>query len=523
MSQLEKLFYYDSLGIVPTKDESERAYLKRAIGRVAARDDFVAYLKTMGYSPEDCDNASPLREPAPEAGYGFMLAVEKEKKFFAHLPFWLPAVAAAEYLLFCGFGMGVPLGLLANRVGVHAYRYVINSRALAQYERERHAIAAVPLDQLLETQFPSHGSYISDRLDHDEKVRLSSCHDGQELLASMQQMSGVKWAIIRERLRQNGHLIEDSASSLLMRKSISCLSGTVKGLLATLLSSALFFETTFGYRDLVTARRQLGPAVSREVTGLQQTLYRANNLGNGHLPVIKMGHRALHYALSSEAQAAVEANLPVLALPGLRHATLVYTYLGSGLMGLCDRYRGMYSPEQKQVTFLPYYRGSGLISEERYVLFHELGHHYVDMINPKLADRHFSKQALEQSLFHEGLAEYLAITALRQRQNVFGRIHQHRLFCMADIAQYLASGDDWSLLMSKSHHYSLGYIFVDYVVTEIGAQHLSHVIAAPPTFQDIVYPERYVLALKRLLGQEPILQHQWKLPRYSIDNYVSSG
>ncbi len=524
MKQKEELLRYDDMGIVPFAGESKWKFLKRAGHLVASRDELVNDLQTIGYSSAESKQAGLEfilnRAAIPDKGYQTLIKAREETAYFTgflqndfpYLRLWgvLPLVALAEYYLYGSMGMGVPFGFLAKEVGVHTYRYVATSRALAQQQQQ--AKQRVNLERMLLFLYKQNANYIQERLDtNDEKV-LTSCYTKEDFHKAVEQLPGLKWHIMREHLRLKGIPIRERPRRQWQMAFSKCTRSIGKSILATLCSTALFFETTFGYKDYVIKQRDFSQKLMTESTMLIAKMQRENNI-TFSTPRIRTGYRALHHELAMELQQIVETNSPLLSSPGIRQVMMIYTYTGAGF-GAFLNIRGLYSAPSS-VTVTGDYEGSDLTENEKYIAIHEFAHHYINTINPRLLSHALSRKGLEDSAFHEGLAEYIAIRTLKAR----GIMQYHRCIYASDVAKAI-SGNGSNLLYHKTHHYSLGYGFVDYVLSEVGEKHLEMIIKTPPTFSDFILPGDYVLSVKRKLGQTPVLLHPEKNPAYILEKYI---
>lgn len=524
MKNIEELLFYDDMGIVPLPEESERTFLKRIKNTLSEQDSIAKDILAIGYSSAESEKAgldflvqqtavhdnmyATLQQRKTEAA--FFTGIVQNKFPYLRLGAMLPLAAIAEHLMFGTTGMGVALGLLINRIGVHSYHYLSSGYKLAKYQQwinRRNEIGTT-----ISSLYPTNAAYILERLDDDDKIKLSTCMRKEDVHRAIEQRPGLKWEIIRERLRRDSIKTEEHAQHPWITGLFLGTKSIFTGLLATFCSSALFFETTFAYRDYVIGQRGLKQGLLAKSDALVSQMEKANNI-HLDMPTISVGYRALHRGLIHEVQKTMETNVPVLKLPVIRQMMMVYYYTGGGF-GTFMNISGLYVPDNEIVVVGKYY-GEAPESQEIYTTIHELGHHYVNSTNPKLLSYSLSKEGFEYTVFHEGLAEYLALKTCKNE----GLVQYHRCIYAADVAQAMA-GNGKNLFYHKSHHYPIGYCFVDYVLSEVGAEHLNTLIKTPPRHEDFFNPESYVINLKRKLGQRLVINHPEKNPARMLENYI---
>ena len=514
MGNLEQLLAYDAIGIIPRNNESELSYILRAEEIVANTQQFKKYLDNANYSKREIIDAEKesLKSFEIDKGYGIYLNYGTEQKFWKKLPFFGAICGIAEYYAYGSMLMGFGLGYLVNRIGMHAYNCHKAKKEWDKYTTERNLINTNQMDieENISNEFPMLFSYITERMTHEDWVAFSSCKNGKELKENIEQKNGVKWKIIREKIRRTGVQVgEKPQEKIIEKQPIKWLWDKTKYLTATLISAALFFETSYGYRDVIVESKGISKQIKTEVQSLKQLMTKENKLSDFSEPKIEVGYRAMHHTLFSETQNMLETVLPIIKTPGIKQACQVYTYIGGGILCGIDSLKGLYSPCNQSLVVMGNYNRKGIDIEERYALVHEIGHHYIHIINPNLTmTTVFSKSSLENSLLHEGLADNIAINTFKKEYYVKSRQIHHRCMYISDLAKYMGGKNEEDILLQKSHHYAFGQVFANYVLEEIGKENINTFIKNPPKFLDYIYSEKYVLDLKKKLKQKPELKHK---------------
>ncbi len=540
LMSLDELLAYDAEGIVPFSYESKRTFRQRAKKILKERNQFLDFLTDEKYSQKTCGDSAEryvqLQTSFPEDGYRVHREKQEQLSFFSWpylrsegersiikpwtwpLLWLLPAAGAGEYFLGGSVATGFFLGYLASKIGIGAYRYCKAAYCSSRYHQEREAIAAneAKTTDLIATSYPFHTTYLLDRLEHDDWKKLIVCEKNEDLQKTIEQMQGLKWEIIRERLRREGYGCTEPKWNLLKKIPKTWMKNTAERLALLFCSAALFFESSFGYRDYKYNNEQFAKAVQENSISSAKELKAETHL-TGSLPIISTGYRALHHSLWHEGQVVLEESFPVCSWPGIKHVLMIYTYMGSGVMASAF-VKGHYSPSQQEIALIHEKDAVSLSLEDKYTLLHELGHHYVHLANPLLSSRSLSENTIANSIFHEGLAEYLSIQTMKKKEYVLDLERYHRCMYLIAMANKFIGYENPHF--SKAMHYSMGFSFVDYALSEVGQEHLPTLIHHPPTIDDFLSPEQYILRLKQKLGQPQMIYHPEKNPARAIKRYL---
>lgn len=538
---LDELLSYDTEGIVPFRHESEKTFKQRATKIREERKQFTDFLHEEKYPSETCERSAEqfLQQQTsfPEEWYAVHREKQEQKSFFCWpyyrsfgersmvkpwtwpLMWLVPLAGAVEYIIDGSWAMGFLGGYVAYKIGLHTYRYCKTAYLSSAYHKERKAIAAKEgkAIDLITNSYPNHTKYLIDRLEHEDWKKIISCEKREDLQKTIEQLSGVKGKIIRERLRRDGYVCAESTGNLLNKIPTNGIKKLAEYLALLFCSVALFFESGFGYRDYMYDNKRFGEAVQENKRSCAKELEEENHI-TGSLPTITTGYRALHHSLWQEVQNTIEEILPVCSLPGIKQILMIYTYMGSGLIA-CTPVNGHYSPSRQEIAIIPDKKGVSFSAEDKYVLLHELGHHYVHLTNPSLSKRTLAKSTIANSVFHEGLAEYLSINTTKTGGIMSHSLEQyHRcMYLIAGASQFVGYENPY---LSKVMHYSIGFSFVDYALSELGQEQLRTIIQHPPEIEDFMSPEKYILGLKQKIGKKPIIEHPEKNPIWTIRKYL---
>lgn len=537
---LDELLAYDAEGIIPFSYESKRTFTQRAEKILKERKQFLDFLTGEKYPSKMCEWSTEryvqLQTSFPEEGYRVHREKQEQKSFFCWpyvrseeersiikpwtwpLIWLIPLVGVGEYLSGGSWAMGFFLGYVTSKVGLHAYRYGKTAYLSSVYHQEREAIVAKEekTTDLIAASYPFHTTYLLDRLEHEDWKKIIACEKSDGLQKTIEQLPGIKWKIIRERLRRDGYTCAEPRCNPINKIPTLGIKKLTERLALLFCSVALFFESGFGYRDYRYDNTSFGKAVQENKRSFAKELEEENHI-TGSLPNITTGYRALHHSLWQEAQITIEEVLPVCALPGIKHILTIYTYMGSGIMA-CAHVKGHYSPSRQEIAIIHDKEGVPFSLEDKYVLLHELGHHYIHLTNPSLSKHTLSKSTIANSIFHEGLAEYLSIHTMKKGEHLFDLEQYHRcMYLIAGANQIVGYENPY---LSKVMHYSIGFSFVDYALSELGQEQLTTIIQDPPEIDDFMSPEKYILRIKQKVGQKPIIKHPEKNPILSIRKYL---